>query len=1285
MSIAFMDGMPDIGTSSDVMVSDDQLTTALQQLLVSVEKGIERLELNGIFKSVQDTRCCNTKDSSVQTSDHPSLECLSKEVSVVTPNNEATSQLSSISHLFGEEDIDDGYCEHILTQPATVNQVDPDLLHSQIAFIPGCRDLKGRSCVVISSDAIKDNNLSSCHLAQLFLYFHSIPEKEIASRGFLVLVDASKHFEDFWNTLDETFCLIEANLSNVISEVIVLLQNEDELSSDPNKLFPTSRVQCEMCSYEKLVSRIHRNQLLKKYGGKYTYDHQEWISFRKFLEPFMNGCRLSGRYLVSLLEELRGHRLPISSSLTHQMIEQQKRIVSLAFHDEQLRHLEEEGDTILKELLSYRTKSPHNHDYRENLEKSVVLYGEVRKAMTKLSRLADIRLNKLEECLQLKTFQEESSQVLSWFCRKGNESLEKHQIIADSLAAIKLQEEEFEKFYFLAMRQIDKGNDLLEEVSSHDLPKINEENPTTEGGGDVQDLALSLKQHLGSFSEKLEGTREKIEDTAKCYQLMDKSYEWALEAMRFVSHMGMTESCEGIMKQIQCLQDYSENHLRVPEDTLSEMLELATKLGNEKLLEQCRVVKQRCEETVELIQARQTTLQKVKQQAVVDNLRGPSWEAEDVNQTPRTMRSNSQPTNSWLPVRASTPYSIGFSSHQRRRSTGGPLNLSAATHRLGSYTSFPSSYYPTAKESYQFDNYIQDKETSLLSRGIITEDLTSQGPVATISLLGTRIGQRDSHCSSSSSASSCSKESREEESPNNVIKSGSKKLNRRWQMRDEALEKAKAEVREQTALLRIEKLKKKGNMIDSSESSEDIHKKSYCQIDSSPVPVNTHLTPPPLSPDETALESKSKKTLMNIMKELIQTERDYVNSLEYIIENYIPELTREDIPQALRGKRNVIFGNIEKIYEFHNQYFLAELEHCENSPFTVGQCFLDFQNEFYLYALYNKNKPKSDALMSEYGNTFFRASEEMVRFQLRHGNDLLAMDALKDCDVNVKEQGRLLRQEEFIVWHGRLRKNMMRHIFLFEDLVLFSKAQRDPQRKGYEVYHYKHSIKTTDLGLTEQLGDSPTKFEIWFRKRKESVTFKLQAPTPEIKAAWVTDIRKILLRQACMNKVNRQAENQSMGIGNKPCLDIRPSEDQISDRSISIQQLTRAPRYRGSGTFESRKDRNSMISVCSSSSSSSSSQSSPFPFFGTLNLGFEPGDSPRPLQRSLTQQSQCSTESGFYTDMSTAGDSPEADPPRHKRAERSDSLLSSDSLATNMSPTESLNNHSLEESLTTSM
>lgn len=51
---------------------------------------------------------------------------------------------------------------------------------------------------------------------------------------------------------------------------------------------------------------------------------------------------------------------------------------------------------------------------------------------------------------------------------------------------------------------------------------------------------------------------------------------------------------------------------------------------------------------------------------------------------------------------------------------------------------------------------------------------------------------------------------------------------------------------------------------------------------------------------------------------------------------------REDIPQALRGQRNVVFGNIEKIYEFHSGYFLRALEACEMQPFTVGSIFLRY-------------------------------------------------------------------------------------------------------------------------------------------------------------------------------------------------------------------------------------------------------------------------------------------------------------------------------------------------------
>uniref|UniRef100_K7FGS8 DH domain-containing protein n=1 Tax=Pelodiscus sinensis TaxID=13735 RepID=K7FGS8_PELSI len=80
--------------------------------------------------------------------------------------------------------------------------------------------------------------------------------------------------------------------------------------------------------------------------------------------------------------------------------------------------------------------------------------------------------------------------------------------------------------------------------------------------------------------------------------------------------------------------------------------------------------------------------------------------------------------------------------------------------------------------------------------------------------------------------------------------------------------------------------------------------------------------------------------LRHILAEMVTTEREYVRSLRYTLESYSPEMERPDLPQDLRGKRGVIFGNLEKLHDFHSQYFLRELESCCNHPLRVSHCFL---------------------------------------------------------------------------------------------------------------------------------------------------------------------------------------------------------------------------------------------------------------------------------------------------------------------------------------------------------
>lgn len=81
--------------------------------------------------------------------------------------------------------------------------------------------------------------------------------------------------------------------------------------------------------------------------------------------------------------------------------------------------------------------------------------------------------------------------------------------------------------------------------------------------------------------------------------------------------------------------------------------------------------------------------------------------------------------------------------------------------------------------------------------------------------------------------------------------------------------------------------------------------------------------------------------------------------------------------------------------------------------------------------------------------------------------------------------------------------------------------------QNLDIYIYKHSIKTTDIGLTAVIADSPTKFEIWFRKRKPGDTYTLQCASEEIKNAWAEELSKLLWKQALRNRGKCDSDNNT--------------------------------------------------------------------------------------------------------------------------------------------------------------
>ncbi|KAJ0049867.1 hypothetical protein NL108_005141, partial [Boleophthalmus pectinirostris] len=113
-----------------------------------------------------------------------------------------------------------------------------------------------------------------------------------------------------------------------------------------------------------------------------------------------------------------------------------------------------------------------------------------------------------------------------------------------------------------------------------------------------------------------------------------------------------------------------------------------------------------------------------------------------------------------------------------------------------------------------------------------------------------------------------------------------------------------------------------------------------------------------------------------VMRELIETERMYVEELLSVLLGYRAEMENpalsSHLPLDLISKKDILFGNMPEIYNFHSR---QDLEACLETPEAVGACFLERKDCFQMYECYCHNKPHSDALWRQFSDcVFFQVS-----------------------------------------------------------------------------------------------------------------------------------------------------------------------------------------------------------------------------------------------------------------------------------------------------------------------
>lgn len=328
---------------------------------------------------------------------------------------------------------------------------------------------------------------------------------------------------------------------------------------------------------------------------------------------------------------------------------------------------------------------------------------------------------------------------------------------------------------------------------------------------------------------------------------------------------------------------------------------------------------------------------------------------------------------------------------------------------------------------------------------------------------------------------------------------------------------------------------------------------------------------------------------------MLSSERQYVAVLKGVEETYLPLLELSDTPASIRGKADLLFPYLTTLCNFHSQYLLPAMEGALVQSLLQQDCFSKYREQFMDYSHYIRVKPELDSQLVTQAADFFKsklplasplsplsfphclqapvqrleqyceALEELgginpasdsalsiLRHVQRHGEDLRASDLIVGCPMPVAERGELVRHGELTVCGGPRRKRTgVRNVFLYQHAIVFTKKKSPAP--GRTAYSYKHSIKTAEMGLTQNVGDDGLKFEVWVRqapRTKDCIT--LQAKDREAKEAWTHDIAHLLWTHAINNTELCLKESLCMGISSKLLLDASGTQASELDSLCSL-------------------------------------------------------------------------------------------------------------------------------------
>ncbi|XP_036290161.1 pleckstrin homology domain-containing family G member 3 isoform X2 [Pipistrellus kuhlii] len=317
----------------------------------------------------------------------------------------------------------------------------------------------------------------------------------------------------------------------------------------------------------------------------------------------------------------------------------------------------------------------------------------------------------------------------------------------------------------------------------------------------------------------------------------------------------------------------------------------------------------------------------------------------------------------------------------------------------------------------------------------------------------------------------------------------------------------------------------------------------------------------PFSGRAAAAPAHKLSYLGRVVREIVETERMYVQDLRSIVEDYLLKII--DTPGLLQPEQvSALFGNIESIYALNSQ-LLRDLDSCNSDPVAVASCFVERSQEFDIYTQYCNNYPNSvaaltDCMRDKQQAKFFRDRQALLQHSLPLGSYLLKpVQRILKYHLLLQEIAKHFDEEEdgfevvedaidtmtCVAWYINDMKRRHEHavrlqeiqsllinwkgpdLTIYGELVLegtfrlhrvrsektfflFDKALLITKKRG-DHFVYKGHIPCSSLMLIESTRDSLCFTVTHYKHSKQQ--YSIQAKTVQEKRNWTHHIKRLIL------------------------------------------------------------------------------------------------------------------------------------------------------------------------------